>query len=89
MAVPALVGCRIIEPEIGAEIDELDAGADYRRRQPLAVTVRKSREDEVDAIQAVIIELVDRRSRISARQMRVDESERLPGLAVAEQLHRL
>ncbi len=52
LAVPALVVCRVVEPEVGAEIDEGDAAVEDRRRDRLAVPMRKRGEDEIDAVEA-------------------------------------
>ena len=51
MAVPALVGRRVVEPEVGAEVDELNARVEDDRREPLAMAMRKCGEHQVDAVE--------------------------------------
>jgi hypothetical protein len=46
--------------------------------------VRKRGEDEVDPVEGPV-KLFDDRIRVRARKMRVHSTDRLPGLAVAEQ----
>ena len=59
MAVPALVGRGVVEPEVGAEIDERDAAIEDCAGEPLAVPVRQSGEDEVDAVEIASSKLLD------------------------------
>src|SRR6185369_17350297 len=75
-----------IQPKVGAEIDERDAPIENRRRDPLAVPVRKRREDKIDPVERSLVERLDARFGIGRRQMRMDAAERLARLAVAEQL---
>ena len=48
--------------------------------------VRKRGEDEIDAVERAVVELLDHRVRISRSEVRMDGAKRLPGPAVAEQL---
>jgi hypothetical protein len=86
VAVPAFVNRRVVEPEIGSEVDEGNALVEDRGGEPLAVPVGKRGEDEVDAIERRFIEFVDDRVGKRRRKVRVDRAELLPCLALAEQL---
>src|SRR5205814_5276827 len=87
MAIPALVGRRVIQPEIRAEVDERDALVEDRRRELLAVPVWQRGENQIDAIEPVVKSLDDH-IRISSGEMWMDGPKRLPSLALAEQFSR-
>src|ERR1041385_4495310 len=50
------------------------------------MAMRQGRENQID-VREVSLEPVDGRIRVSSREMRMDGGDRLPGLAVAVQLH--
>ena len=85
LMIPAFIARRVVQPEIGAEIDEGDAARDDLRRHCLAVTVRQGREDQAGAIQRRWLEPLDPRARIGQGQMRMNVAKSCACLAVAEQ----
>src|SRR5207302_1260443 len=48
MAVPALVRCRVVQPEVRAEVDKGDALSENRAGDLLALPMRQSCENQVD-----------------------------------------
>ena len=62
VAVPALVSCGVVEPEIGAEIDERNARIEDRGGDPLAMSMRQRGKNEVDVVESAVVELLDRAS---------------------------
>ncbi len=60
VAVPALVGRRVVEPEVRAEIHEWDAAIEDGGRNVLAVPVGQSGEDQIDVRQRRLVELLER-----------------------------
>src|SRR5262249_47828786 len=88
VAVPALVGCCVVQPKIRAKVDKGNALIENRLRDPLAMSVRKGCEDKIDSVERSVAELLKHRAREDGSKMRVDERDRLPGLALAEHLRR-
>ena len=85
MAVPTLIGRRIVEPEIRAQVDERDAEIEDRRCDRLAVTMGERGEDEIDVRQRGDIESLESRACINRREMRMHLRHTASGLAFAEQ----
>src|SRR5687768_8839210 len=85
LAVPAGIGCRFVEPEVGAEVDEADPAAEYLRCDLLRMTMGQGSEDQADPVERCRLEPFDDEVGKSGREMRVDRPQFLPGLAVAEQ----
>ena len=85
MAVPALVGCSVVEPEVCAQVNKRDAAVEDCRGDALTVPMWERCEDEVDPIESAV-EFLDNSLRTSSREVRMHCAEQLPCLALAEQL---
>ena len=85
IAVPALVSPRVVQPEIGAEIDERDAGVEDCRRDPLAMAMRKRCEDEIDPVEGTL-EFLERCVPVRSSKVRMDGGEQLASLALAKRI---
>ena len=84
MAVPALVvGC-VIEPEVGTEIDQGDAAPEDCRSKCLTMPVWQRCKHEIDVVEGARTEPVNDGFWVSRREMRVNRTELLSGLAIAE-----
>ena len=81
----ALVAGRVVQPEIGAEVDERNAPGNDLRRDRLAVAVRQRGEDEAGAVQRCGLKPLDPRAGIGQSEVRMHVGQRRAGLAVAEQ----
>ena len=60
LLVPALIGRGVVEPEIGAEVDEGDVAGDDLGRDALRMAVGQSGEHEVHPIEQGRLETLDR-----------------------------
>ena len=89
LIVPALIGGRVVQPEIGAEIDEGDVARQDIGGNRLGLAMRERGEDEIDSVERIRLKPFDGRPRIGERKVRMDIGKRRPGLAVAEQPDRI
>ena len=78
LAVPALIAGGVVQPEVGAEVDEGDAARDDLRRDRLALAMGQGGEDQADAVQRRGLEPLDPRAGIGKSEMRVDVRQRGP-----------
>ena len=77
-AVPLAVDRRVVEPKVGADVDDGQAGADERSAGLRAGGVRQSGEDEVDAGRQLGLD-----RQVVRREVREDVGELLASLAAA------